>query len=56
MRQQIDSWDKVNTQIGFIREKGKAAIRDGEGTQKIGSSLSFTKGGFLFGPFVGEGS
>jgi hypothetical protein len=55
MRQQIDSWDKVNTQIGFIREKGKAAIRDGEGTQKIGSSLSFTKGGFLFGPFCWGG-
>jgi hypothetical protein len=47
MRQQIDLWDdKVSTQVGFIREKRKAALRDGQGAQKISSSLLFTEGFF----------
>jgi hypothetical protein len=37
--------------VGFIREEGKAAPRDGQGAWKISSSLLFTKGFFLFGPF-----
>jgi hypothetical protein len=34
---------KVSTQVRFNREERKAALRDGQGAQKIGSSLSFTK-------------
>jgi hypothetical protein len=59
VRQQIDLWDgKISTQVGFIREKGKAVLRDGQGSQKIGSSLSFTEVVFFFNLvlFVGEGS
>jgi hypothetical protein len=43
MRQQTDSWDfKVSTQVGFMREEGKATLRDRQGAWKIGSSLLFT--------------
>jgi hypothetical protein len=56
VRQQVDSWDgKVSTQVGFIRKKGKAAPRDGQRAQKIGSPLLFTWCGYLV-LFVGEGS
>jgi hypothetical protein len=42
--------------VGFIREKRKAAPRDGQGAWKTGSSLLFTLKGFLFGPFCWGGS
>jgi hypothetical protein len=42
--------------VGFIREKGKAAARDGQGAQKIGISLLFTQRVFYLVLFVGEGS
>jgi hypothetical protein len=48
--------DKVSTQVGFIREKGKAALRDGQGARKISNPLSFTKGGGYLVLSVGEGS
>jgi hypothetical protein len=59
MSQRIGSWGSRSTcettrsahKVGFTREKGKAAPRDRQGAQKIGSSLSFTKVIFLFGPF-----
>jgi hypothetical protein len=54
--QQTDSWDdKVSTQVRFIREEGKAALRDEQEAPKVGSSLSFTEGEFLFGPFCWGG-
>jgi hypothetical protein len=48
MRQ--ESQDTKGYKVGFIREKGKAAQRDGHGARKIGSSLLFTwwgGGGYL---------
>jgi hypothetical protein len=41
--------------VGFIMEKGKSALRDRQGAQKIDSSLLFTWGGRLFGPFCWGG-
>jgi hypothetical protein len=41
--------------VGFIREKGKAAPRNGQGAQKIGSSLLFTLGFLKFGHFCWGG-
>jgi hypothetical protein len=42
-RQQTDSQDgKVSTQVRFIREKEKVALRNVQGAQKIGSSLLLT--------------
>jgi hypothetical protein len=56
VRQQIDSGDvKVSTQVGFIRQEGKAALKGGQGAWKVSSSLSFTEGSFLFGPFYWGG-
>jgi hypothetical protein len=57
VRQRIGSWDdRVSTQVGFIREKGKAALRDGQGAQKISSPLSFIKRRGYLVLSVGEGS
>jgi hypothetical protein len=48
--------DKVSTQVGFIREEGKAALRGRQGARKTGSSLSFMGGAcFYLVLFVGEG-
>jgi hypothetical protein len=47
--------DKVSTQVRFIREEGKAALINGQGAWKVGSSLLFTEKGFLFGPFCWGG-
>jgi hypothetical protein len=38
--------------VGFIREEGKAAPRDGQGAWKISSSLLFTKGFFFIWSFL----
>jgi hypothetical protein len=57
VRQQIDSGDvKVSTQVGFIRQEGKAALRDRQRAQKVGCSLPFTEGVFYLVLFVGEES
>jgi hypothetical protein len=48
--------DKVSTPVRFIREEGKAALRDGQGAREIGISLLFTEGFLNFVLFVGEES
>jgi hypothetical protein len=59
--QRIDLWCSGMThetrsahKVGFVREKGKAAPRDGQGAWKIGSSLSFTKGFFFWSFLLGK--
>jgi hypothetical protein len=54
MRQPIDLWDNLAHKVGFIREKGKAAPRDGQGAQKIGSSCCLHRGVFIWPFFLGR--
>jgi hypothetical protein len=48
--------DKISIQVRFIREKGKAALRDGQGAQKVIAPCPSQRVLKNLVLFIGEGS